>query len=50
MCYVLLIVCSLLFCFYLVYMLITLTDCIVAYVTIQTDASVCNTVVNVACK
>ena len=32
MCYVLFIVCSVLFfCFYLVYMLITLTDCIVRY-------------------
>ena len=45
------IVCSVLFfCFYLVYVLITLTDCIVPYVKVLTDVSVCNMVVNVACK
>ena len=34
-CYVLFIVCSVLFfCFYLVYVLITLTDCIVPYVKV----------------
>ena len=50
-CVVLFIVCSVLFfCFYLVYVLITLTDCIVPYVIEQRDVSLCNMVVNVTCK
>ena len=38
------------FCFYLVYMSITLADCIVPYVIVYTDVSVCNMVVIVACE